>query len=323
MPPGGNLKVRSSISRLSPKALAEPLRHRDDDLGGLRAAVGGFLQQFLVALIARLGFCLPGARARRNPFALAIERAPVGLVLAALLHEPFLLLLEPGGVIALVGNAAPAVELEDPAGHMIEEVAIMGDDEDRARIFVQVAFEPGDRLRIEVVGGLVEQQKLGLLQEEPAERDPPPLAARELGNVGIVGRAAQRVHRQVDLGIEIPQPLGLDLVLQLGHLVRGLVGIVHRQLVVAVEHRLLGGKPQHHVLAHGLVRIELRLLRQVADAGPLGHPGLAGELLVEPGHDPQQGRLAGAVDTEHADLGVRIERQVDVLQDLPVSRVSL
>ena len=30
-------------------------------------------------------------------------------------------------------------------------------------------------------------------------------------------------------------------------------------------------------------------------------------------------RLAGAVDAEHADLGVRIERQVDVLQNLAVA----
>ncbi len=223
--------------------LAEPLRHRDDDLGGLDAAVGGLLQQFLVALIARLGFGLAGARAGRDPFVLALEGAPARLLLAALLHQPLLLLLEPGGIVALVGNAAAAVELEDPAGDVVEEVAVVGDDQDRARIFAQVAFEPGDRFGVEMVGGLVEQQQLGLLQQQPAKRDPAPLAARELGHIGVVGGAAQRVHGEIDLGIEIPQALGLDLVLQLGHLVGVLVRIVHRQLVVAVEHGLLGGDP--------------------------------------------------------------------------------
>ena len=115
----------------------------------------------------------------------------------------------------------------------------------------------------------------------------------------------------------------LDLVLQLGHLVRGLVGVVHRELVVAVEDRLLGGDALHHVLAHGLGGIELRLLRQVADPGAFGDPALAGELLVDARHDPQQRALARAVGAEDADLGIGIEGQVDVLQDLPVARIGL
>ena len=51
MPPGGSLKVRSSISRLSPIAfaqmlevddvLAEPLGDRNDDLRGLRCLLVG------------------------------------------------------------------------------------------------------------------------------------------------------------------------------------------------------------------------------------------------------------------------------------------
>ena len=64
------------------------------------------------------------------------------------------------------------------------------------------------------------------------------------------------------------------------------------------------------------VGIELRLLLQVADAGAFGDPALAGEFLVDAGHDAQQRRLAGAVDAEHADLGVRVERQMDVIQHL-------
>ena len=174
-----------------------------------------------------------------------------------------------------------------------------------------------------MVGRLVEQQQIGLLEQQPAQRDAAALAAGELRHVGVVGRAAQRVHRLVDLGVEVPQALGLDLVLQLGHLVRGLVRVVHGELVVAVEDRLLRRDALHHVLAHGLVGIELRLLLQVADARALGHPGLAGELLVDAGHDAQQRRLAGAVDAEHADLGVGIERQIDVLEHLAVARIGL
>ena len=71
-----------------------------------------------------------------------------------------------------------------------------------------------------------------------------------------------------------------------------------------------------------LVGIELRLLLEVADAGALGDPGLAGIFLVDAGHDPQQRRFAGAVDAEHADLGVGVERQMDVIEHLS-GRVGL
>ncbi len=107
-----------------------------------------------------------------------------------------------------------------------------------------------------------------------------------MGDLGVVGRADQGFHSLLDLGVEIPQALRLDLVLELGHLVRGLVGVVHGELVVAVEDRLLRSDAFHHVFAHGLLFIELRLLGQVADPGAFGHPALAVELGIDARHDP-------------------------------------
>ena len=43
----------------------------------------------------------------------------------------------------------------------------------------EVAREPVDALDVEVVGRLVEQQQLGAVEQQPRERDPPPLAARQ------------------------------------------------------------------------------------------------------------------------------------------------
>src|SRR5213083_30759 len=94
------------------------------------------------------------------------EKADVRLLLVG---EPLLLLLEPGRVIALPRDAAAAVELEDPAGHVVEEVAIVGDRHDRARIFLEEALQPRHRLGIQVVGRLVEQQHVGLGEQQPAE----------------------------------------------------------------------------------------------------------------------------------------------------------
>src|SRR5262249_54923403 len=114
--------------------LAEPLGHRNDDLRGLGLLLGRLLDELLVALVARLRFGLGGARGRGDPFLLARKRALARFLLAALLLEPLLLLCEPSRVVALVGDAAPAVELEDPAGDIVEEVAVVGDDQDRTGI---------------------------------------------------------------------------------------------------------------------------------------------------------------------------------------------
>ena len=124
----------------------------------------------------------------------------------------------------------------------------------------------------------------------------------------------------LDLRIEIPQALRLDLVLQRRHLVGGLVGVIRGDLVVAVEQRLLVRDALHHIAENVRGRIEFGLLRQIADAHAVGRPGFAGEFLVEPGHDPQKRRFARAVDADDADLGAGKELQPDVLQDLACRR---
>ena len=281
------------------------------------------LQQFVIGADTGLRLRLAGARARRDPLALAVQRPLAGCLLAALLGHALGLLLEVGRVVALVGNAAAAVELENPAGDVVEEVAVVGDDQHRPRELAEVLLEPGHRLGVEVVGGLVEEDEVGRREKELAERDAALLAARELAHVGIAGRAAERVHRHLDLRFEVPEVLAVDLVLELGALLRRLVGVVHHQFVVAVEDRLLLGDALHDVAEHVLRRVELRLLRQVADGGAIGEPGVAAELLVDAGHDAEQRRLARAVRAEDADLGVRVEGEVDVLEDLLAPGIGL
>src|SRR5918998_1552814 len=133
MPPGGSLKLRSSISRRSEKPLVR---------------------------FSKSMTLLPGLRRGGDPFALALDGALARLLLAALLGEALLLLLEPGRVVALVRDAAAAVELEDPAGDVVEEVAVVGDDQDGALVLVEEALEPRDRLRVQVVRRLVEEQQV-------------------------------------------------------------------------------------------------------------------------------------------------------------------
>jgi hypothetical protein len=77
------------------------------------------------------------------------------------------------------------------------------------------------------------------------------------------------------------------------------------------------------VSEHVLRRIEHGLLRQEADLDPFGRASLARRRLLDSSHDAQERALARAVLAEDADLGARIEGEIDPLQDLLVGRMDL
>jgi hypothetical protein len=136
---------------------------------------------------------------------------------------------------------------------------------------------------------------------------------------------AQGVHGHLDLGIDVPQVAGVDLLLEGVHLLHHIVGVLfaelRRTVVVAVEDLLLLA-PGDDVAPDVELGIEVRLLLEVAHLGAVGRPRLARELLVDPGHDLEQGRLARAVHAHHADLGVGVEAQPDVLEHLLAARIG-
>ena len=95
------------------------------------------------------------------------------------------------------------------------------------------------------------------------------------------------------------------------------------QLVEALQQRAGRRDGQLDVAEHVAGRIEPRVLREEADPRAFGGKRLAGEVLLDAGHDLQQRGLARAVQAEDADLGARQEGEVDPLQDLALRRDDL
>ena len=95
----------------------------------------------------------------------------------------------------------------------------MGHGEDGAGVAGEVALEPLHRLGVEVVGGLVEQQQAGLLEQQLAQCDAAALTTGEVVDEDVRRRAAQRVHGLVEPAVEVP---GVGVV-ELGLQVAGLV----------------------------------------------------------------------------------------------------
>src|SRR6185312_15186862 len=110
--------------------VAEPRPRRQHDLRRLGRLLAALRDEAFISGDARLRLRLAGARALAHPFQLAFEGALARRLLLAFELEALLLLLEPARVVALVGEALAAVELEDPARHLVEEVAVVshGDD---------------------------------------------------------------------------------------------------------------------------------------------------------------------------------------------------
>ena len=106
----------------------------------------------------------------------------------------------------------------------------MGDEHDRAGILLQVPFEPGDALRVEVVGRLIQQQEVGALEQDLAEGDPPAFAAGEGGNARVAGRQPHGVHGNLDAAVEVPALSGFD-------------GILDPRLLVEQRVQLVGVRP--------------------------------------------------------------------------------
>ena len=172
-----------------------------------------------------------------------------------------------------------------------------------------------------MVGRLVEQEQVGRLNEELAQGDATTLTAGEDGDGLVRGRTAQRVHRLLQLGVNVPCACGVDLGLELAHLlherveVRIRVGHLFGDLVETGELGEGVGGPQAHVLDDGLGLIQNRLLHKNANRVSGGQASLAVGGLVESGHNLQDRGLTGPVGADHADLRSGEETHGHIVED--------
>jgi hypothetical protein len=132
--------------------------------GGRPGALDGDGLEALDLLLLRLG-----PRRHRGLGAEAVdELLQVGDLALLVLEGGRLLLLARlllADVVVVVAGVAverPAAELEDPGAERVQEGAVVRDDDEAAGVARQVVLEPEERLEVEVVGRLVEQEQRGL-----------------------------------------------------------------------------------------------------------------------------------------------------------------
>ena len=218
------------------------------------------------------------------------------------------------------------IQFENPFGRIIEEVAVVRDAHDRARKFAQELFQPLDAFCIEVVGGFVEQEHVGLGKQQTTQCHATFFTTRQIAHHCIPGRQAQGVGGDFHLMFDIVGTAGggcgnngFKFGLFSGQRIEVGVGIRVRRvdLIEALARTEKIAQAFLNRFAHRVLGVQLGFLRQVADLDARHRHGLAFDFAVDAGHDLQKGGLARAVQTQHTDFGTRKERQRDVAKNLP------
>ena len=78
-----------------------------------------------------------------------------------------------------------AIQFQDPAGGIIQKVAVMGNGNHGPRVFDQEAFQPGNTLGIEVVGGFIQQQHVRVGEQQLAKCHAAAFPAGKLADVSV------------------------------------------------------------------------------------------------------------------------------------------
>ncbi len=93
----------------------------------------------------------------------------LGLVLGQAAGHPLGPQLDVAAIVAGVLLQPPEGQFPHPAHHPVQEVAVVGHDHQAARPPDQVALQPLQGGQVQIVGRLVEEEKIGFLQEQPGQ----------------------------------------------------------------------------------------------------------------------------------------------------------
>ena len=229
------------------------------------------------------------------------------LILALALFKAALLLHGVKAVVSGVKFRLAPLDLNDPVHHLVQEVAVVGHGEHGAFELLQILLQPLGGPQVQVVGGLVQQQDVRVLQNQAAQVHPGLLSAGELvkGPLAHLGGDGQAVAHLVLVGVHLIAAPGLECG---GKLV--IPG--HGGLVLPPAHGLgqLGHLPLHLVQrGEGIIQ---HVLHRVAcgidgDLGDQAHPLARGDdhlslvIVHHAGENAQQGRLAAAIRPQQSD----------------------
>ena len=248
-----------------------------------------------------------------------------------LLRPPFGTQHDVSGVGDFVVVGFAQRDLHRTGGHVIQKGAVVRDEQHRAVVVFQVILEPLDRLDVQVVGRLVQQENRGPAQQQFRQLDAHAPAARKFarGTLEVATLESQTEQRLLDVRFA---GIAAQDVIMVGRFVQPVEQrfVVGRFVVGALgdfagEAGDFGFELQHFVEGFGRLFDECRsvryahLLREVADRAfaVVGDRTRGGLLFA---HDQtQQSRFTGAVLTDQADAVLGVDEQGYVVEKRPAA----
>ena len=269
------------------------------------------LFQFLDAALHLLGFGRLVAEAVDEYFQLLDALPLIAIRRFELLHA-LRLRRQILFVIAGVKMNALVPDLDNLVDGDVEKIAVVRDQHKRVGIMRQIFFQPVARFEIEMVGGLVEQQQVRLLQQQLGQCDAHlPAAGEFFGPAMPVFLAETEAHEHApDLRLDGVSVASAKFVLEalialrdLRVFRRGVIELGHAsgQVFHLLFHLSQLGKNRHALGEHGASGEREPVLRQVAGADALGRAERTVVERLDPRENLHQRGFAGAVRAHQAD----------------------
>ena len=237
------------------------------------------------------------------------ELPQLGLLLFVLLQlqvETRLLFLHVERIVAGIKFRLSIVQLDDAGHDAVKKIPVVGDGQDGSPEFFNIALEPFDRVHIQMVCRLVEQQDIRLFQQQPRQIHARLFAAGKAVKVllPLRGGDAETVADLVGLHIRLIAAAGLKargkrVVFGKQRLVRLRGHLLFQTAHFALDIRKLPERRAQHVL----YRIARRVMRDLGDKADLParrEAHLAGVVVQLSGQYFEERRLARAVSPEQA-----------------------
>ena len=225
-----------------------------------------------------------------------------------------------GAVVAAERRQLPVAQLPDAVDRGVEEGTVVRRDEQRTRPAAQVLLEPFEGVEVEVIGRLVEEEQVRIGDDQPCQRRPRLLSARQRRRRlrPFVTGEAEPAQRALDALVERVAAEDLVLVQQLR------VGVIGHTLLALHRREPLGhpiemrgarpdGGPQ---VRRGHERlVEMGLLGEQSERQASLAMDLAAVGLVAAGGKAEERGLARAVRADEADPVAQGDRGVDRVED--------
>ncbi len=274
-----------------------------------------------------------GAGIRTGAHDIALDESQfllqAGLFFIEHLALPFpalLALAQIGAVVAAVDFHPAAAHLPDRIDHAVQEIAVVADNQHGARPFAQRFFQPFDGLHIQVVGRLIQDQQIGLFQQQTRQQGARLLPAAQMAYGHIPGGFVQSQALQGALDahfVIIAASMGKGVLQDAILSQQGFIEIsaFHRRfhLMQASFLALKMRKNSLHLCHHQVVtrcKGFDGFLSQIAQPPSAGMLHAAGCRLAQPCQDQQQRSFPNAVWPDQADLAILGDTHGNTMKDI-------